>query len=98
MVRILLFIDWLLGLYTFVLVASAILSWLIAFDVVNLRNNFVRAVAQGLEAITEPVIRPFRQFIPPVGGLDLSILAVFIIIEFLRMVIIPQLIESASGF
>ena len=57
-----------LDLYVWLLIAAAILSWLIAFNVVNTRNQFVAAVSEFLYRITEPVLRPIRSFIPALGG------------------------------
>lgn len=76
-----------LDLYVWLLIASAILSWLIAFNVVNTRNQFVAAVAEFLYRITEPVLRPIRNFIPSFGGLDISPIIVILIIMFIQRVI-----------
>src|SRR6201986_5633822 len=93
MIRLLDFIDWLLGFYVFILIVTAIMSWLVAFSVINTRNDFVRQVLYTLELLTEPVLRPIRRFVPPLGGLDLSFLVLFILIQLIRMVIIPELID-----
>ncbi len=93
MIRLLEFIDWLLGFYVFILVVTAIMSWLVAFNVINVRNDLVRQVLYTLELLTEPVLRPIRRFVPPLGGLDLSFLVLFILIQLIRMVIIPELID-----
>jgi YggT family protein len=93
MIRLLFFIDWLLGLYVFILIVTAIMSWLIAFDVVNLRNNLVRSVMYALEALTTPALAPLRRYVPNIGGLDISFLVLFILIQFIRSVIIPELID-----
>ncbi len=91
MIRLLDFIDWLLGLYEFILVVTAIMSWLIAFSVINVRNDLVRQVLYTLDLLTEPALRPIRRFVPPLGGLDISFLVLFILIELIRRVIIPDL-------
>jgi YggT family protein len=93
MIRLLLFIDWLLGLYVFILILTAIMSWLIAFDVVNMRNNLVRSVMYALDSLTTPLLAPIRRYVPSLGGLDLSFLVLFILIQFIRSVIIPTLID-----
>lgn len=62
----------LIGLWCFVLIVSVIASWLIAFGVVNPRNQFVASVLQVCYALTEPVLRPIRKFIPSLGGVDIS--------------------------
>jgi YggT family protein len=61
-----------LSLYKFVIVAGAILSWLIAFGVVNIRNDFVRSIWNLFLALTEPLLRPIRNFLPNTGGIDIS--------------------------
>ncbi len=91
MIQLLDFIDWLLGLYEFILVVTAIMSWLIAFSVINVRNDLVRQVLYTLDLLTEPALRPIRRFVPPLGGLDISFLVLFILIELIRRVVIPDL-------
>ncbi|QUS37793.1 YggT family protein [Tardiphaga alba] len=76
-----------LDLYVWLLIASAILSWLIAFNVVNTRNQFIAAVGEFLYRITEPVLAPIRRMLPSLGGLDLSPIVVILIIMFLQRVI-----------
>ena len=96
MARLLVFIDWLLGFYAFILIVAAVISWLIAFDVISARNNLVKSVLPTLFVLTEPALRPIRRFVPPLGGLDLSFLVLFILIQLVRMVIIPGLEDWAS--
>src|ERR1700690_842957 len=76
-----------LDLYVWLLIASAILSWLIAFNVVNTRNQFVAAVAEFLYRITEPVLGPIRRRLPNLGGLDISPIILILIIMFIQRVI-----------
>jgi YggT family protein len=80
-------IDLVLNLYIWLLIAAAVLSWLIAFNVVNTRNQFVAMVADFLYRITEPVLRPIRNIMPNLGGIDISPVIVILIIIFLRYVI-----------
>ncbi len=80
-------IEVILQLYVWLLIASAILSWLIAFNVVNTRNQFVAAVAEFLYKITEPVLAPIRNRMPNFGGLDISPIIVILIIYFIQLVI-----------
>ena len=77
----------LLDLYSWVVIAAVIASWLIAFNVINLHNQFVRQVMRVLDALTEPVFRQVRRVIPPFGGLDLAPLIVLLGIWFLEYVI-----------
>jgi YggT family protein len=76
-----------LQLYVWLLIASAILSWLIAFNVVNTRNQFVSAVGNFLWRITEPVLRPIRNILPDLGGIDISPVIVILIIFLIQRVI-----------
>ena len=76
-----------LQLYVWLLIAAAILSWLIAFNVVNTHNQVVAMIADFLYRITEPVLRPIRSVLPSLGGIDISPIIVILIIFFLQNVI-----------
>jgi len=76
-----------LQMYIWLLIASAVLSWLIAFNVVNTRNQFVAAIAEFLFRITEPVLAPIRRSLPSLGGLDISPIVLILIIMFIQRVI-----------
>ena len=76
-----------LQLYVWLLIASAVLSWLIAFNVVNTRNQVVATVGEFLWRITEPVLRPIRNIMPNLGGIDISPVIVILVIFFLQSVI-----------
>jgi YggT family protein len=80
-------IDLALQLYVWILIASAILSWLVAFNVVNTRNPVVASVGEFLYRITEPVLRPIRNMMPNLGGIDISPVVLILIIIFIRYVI-----------
>ncbi|MBW9072608.1 MULTISPECIES: YggT family protein [Agrobacterium] len=77
-------IDLALNLYTWVLIASAIFSWLYAFNVINSRNQFVNAIGSFLFNVTEPVLRPIRRILPNLGGIDISPIIVLLLIFFIR--------------
>jgi YggT family protein len=77
-----------LNLYTWVIIAVAILSWLVAFNVVNTRNDLVRSVGRFLEAVTEPALRPIRNVLPNLGGIDVSPIILLLLIFFIERVII----------
>ena len=77
-------LDTLLEIYKWIVLAAVIVSWLAAFNVINERNNFVRTVLRVLYNLTEPVFRPVRRVIPPMGGLDLSPIVVLVAIWFLQ--------------
>jgi YggT family protein len=77
-----------IDIYTWIVVAAVIVSWLIAFGVINIHNRYARMVVQFLDAVTEPVFRQVRKVIPPIGGLDLSPLIVLIALQFLSYLIV----------
>ena len=77
-----------LQIYVWLLIASAILSWLIAFNVVNTHNQFVATLADFLWRITEPVLRPIRNMMPSLGGIDVSPVIVILIIILIKDVIV----------
>ena len=76
-----------LDIYKWIVIAAVIVSWLTAFNVINQYNHVVRAILRALIALTEPVFRPIRKIIPPMGGFDLSPIVVFVIIWFLQYTI-----------
>lgn len=84
MIALLQTISMLLNLVWWVFLIMIIMSWLISFNVINTRNQFVAGVWRVVNAITEPILRPIRRIIPPMGGLDLSPIVVFVIIFFLQ--------------
>jgi YggT family protein len=77
-------IDLALSIFTWILIGSAIFSWLYAFNVINSSNRFVATLGQFLYNVTEPVLRPIRRFMPDLGGIDISPIVVLLIIFFLR--------------
>lgn len=76
-----------LQIYVWLLIAAAILSWLIAFGVVNTRNQAVAILAEFLYRITEPALRPIRRILPNLGGIDISPVILILIIYFIQEVI-----------
>jgi len=80
-------IMFLLNFYMWIVIAAVILSWLIAFNVINTRNQFVAMVADVLYRLTEPVFRPIRQLMPNLGGIDFSPLIVLLIIYIIQRII-----------
>jgi len=75
-------ISTLITLYIWILIANAVLSWLVAFNVVNPHNNVVRTIGETLYRLTEPVLRPIRQVLPSLGGLDISPVILIILLLF----------------
>ncbi len=80
-------IDLLLRVLTYIIIAQAILSWLVAFNVINTYNDFVRSFLSALDRITEPLYRPIRRILPDFGGIDFSPLVVLLLIYVLRMLL-----------
>jgi len=74
----------LLSLYVWVIIIGAIMSWLVAFGVINTHNNFVRGANDFIYRVTEPLLKPIRRALPPMGGFDLSPLVLILIIMFLQ--------------
>jgi YggT family protein len=91
LITILQIIEVLLDIAWWIIVVQAIMSWLIAFNVINTYNDTVRAIWQALEKITEPVYRPIRRILPDFGALDLSPLVVLLVIGILSRVVIPNI-------
>ena len=77
-----------LDIYWWVVLAMIILSWLISFNVVNTRNQFVDQVWRVLLALTDPVLRPIRRVMPKFSGIDVSPIVLFIIIFAIQQVIV----------
>ena len=82
-----------LNAYSYLVVASAVMSWLIAFNVVNMHNDLARNVWNFLVAMTEPLLRPIRQMLPRSGGIDLSpvvlLLAIYLVQRVLERYVAP---------
>lgn len=77
-----------LNLYTWIIIAGAVLSWLIAFGVVNIRNDFVRSIWNLFLALTEPFLRPIRNFLPSTGGIDISPIILLLAVMLVERIII----------
>jgi YggT family protein len=82
-----------LQIYTYIIIIAAILSWLIAFHVINVYNDLVRSIWNALNAITEPLLRPIRQALPNLGGIDISpvilLLLIFLLEDIIERYIYP---------
>jgi YggT family protein len=77
-------VDTIITLYIWILIASAVLSWLIAFNVVNTRNPIVAGVGEFLYRVTEPALRPIRNLMPNLGGIDISPVILILLLLFLQ--------------
>lgn len=90
-------IDKVIDIYTWIVIAGAIMSWLVAFGVVNVRNQFIRVIVDLLFRLTEPVLRPIRRVLPNLGGVDISpvilLLGLFFIRSLLWEYVWPALIH-----
>ena len=94
MYSLLILISTVIQIYIYILIASAILSWLIAFNVVNTRNQFVAVVTDTLWRLTEPVLRPIRRILPNLGGLDLSPVVLILLLIFARNLLFEFFVGS----
>lgn len=86
-----------LNLYLWAIIISAVLSWLVAFNIINTRNRFVYLVGDFLYRITEPALRPIRSVVPVMGGVDLSPMVLILLIIFLQGVL-GRLAVQYTGF
>jgi YggT family protein len=84
MISLLVLIDKVIDIYTWIVIASAIASWLVAFGVVNTRNQVIRWIVDFLYRITEPALRPIRRVLPNLGGVDISPVILLLGLFFLR--------------
>ncbi|CCV10789.1 YggT family protein [Mesorhizobium sp. STM 4661] len=82
-----------LDLYWWIIIASAIFSWLHAFNVVNSRNQFVGTVGNMLFRLTEPALRPIRRFMPDLGGIDISPIILLLILFFIRQFLLTTVVS-----
>ena len=82
------FVVLVIDLYIWVVIASAILSWLVAFNVVNTNNRFVLMIADMLYRLTEPALRPIRNVLPNLGGIDISPVILILLLLFIRDVVL----------
>jgi YggT family protein len=80
-------VDLLLRVLTYVIIAQAILSWLIAFNVINTYNDFVRSFLNALDRLTEPLYRPIRRIMPDFGGIDFSPMVLLLLIYVVRILL-----------
>ncbi|MDO9306644.1 MAG: YggT family protein [Pseudomonadota bacterium] len=80
-----------LDIYWWLIILSAVFSWLFAFNVINTRNQFVAMVADFLYKVTEPALRPIRRFLPDLGGIDISPIVLLLILFFIRQLILTTI-------
>jgi YggT family protein len=94
-VALLITLSYVLQIIWWVFLIMIIMSWLISFNVINTRNEIVATIWRVLNQITDPILRPIRRIIPPMGGLDLSPIVVFVIIFFLQQWIAHILVTGS---
>lgn len=90
------FIDVVLSLVIFIMIAQVIMSWLLAFNILNMSNQFVATVANMLWQLTNPLLAPIRRLLPNFGGLDISPIVLFLAIYFIRLVILYPLMRQVA--
>lgn len=91
MAELLGFLVYVLQLFIWIIIIQAILSWLVAFNVVNLQNRFVSAVLNGLDRVLNPLLRPIRNLLPDMGGIDLSPLVLI-----LGIILVQRLLQGLA--
>jgi YggT family protein len=97
-VRAFLFLfDNLIGLVILVVIVNAIISWLVAFDVINLRNPNMYRIVRALDGVTEPLLRPIRRIMPNLGGIEISPIILLLLLQATRMVVDGYLAPLAMG-
>jgi len=84
MLSLAMLIDKVIDIYTWIVIAGAIMSWLVAFGVVNVSNKFIRMFVDVLYRLTEPVLRPIRNILPNLGGVDISPVILLLGLFFIR--------------
>src|SRR6478736_3569329 len=97
LLAILQIVQILLNVLWWIIIIQAVLSWLVAFNVVNTHNDFVRQLLYALGRMTDPIYRPIRRVLPDFGALDFSPLVVLLILSILNSVVMPQLAAAAMG-
>ena len=91
------FLAYIVGLYQWVVIAAVVFSWLIAFNVINPQNDFVRALWQGITALTEPLLGRIRRWMPDMGGLDISPIILLLGCLLIQNLIYGVAIPAARG-
>jgi len=100
MLELLSFISYLITLYTYIVIAGVIMSWLISFNVINLYNPVVRTIYDAINAVTEPLLQPIRRFtqrlLPDLKGIDISPIFLLLGCMFVQSVIIPNIAKLVA--
>lgn len=96
MIELLGFIQYIITLYTYVVIASVVMSWLMAFGIINPYNPTVRAIWHAVQAVTEPLLRPIRKAMPNLGSIDISPVILLVACEGVRSFLIPFLARTLA--
>lgn len=90
-------LNGILGLAVFVLIVNAVISWLLAFGVLNMRNSFVYQAARFLDGFSGPILAPFRAIIPPLGGIDITPVIAILVIQAIQRYLLPWAVGSLAA-
>jgi YggT family protein len=90
-------LDFLLQVLMWIIIVQAILSWLVAFNVINTYNQFVRSLLNALDRMTSPLYRPIRKILPDFGGLDFSPIVILLLIYVLRILLAGAALDLMRG-
>ena len=92
-----LILHYLIQALIWIIIANAIMSWLIAFDVINMRNATARQVVRFLDAVTRPILQPLRRIIPTLGGIDITPVILIVVLEAADQALLPALVRWLAG-
>jgi YggT family protein len=84
-----------LQIVIWIVIAQVVISWLVAFNVINTQNDFVRTLLRGLDRLTEPMLRPIRRLLPDLGGIDLSPMVLILLLILLQQ-LVPALVYDVA--
>ncbi len=88
------FVSPVIGFLVILIFVHVILSWLVSFNVINLRNPMMRQIYLGIEALLRPIMAPIQRIIPPLGGLDFSPIVALLFLQWLNGFVVPQFIRA----
>ena len=88
-------LDMLLQLVVYIIIAQVIVSWLVAFNVINTQSGFVRSALTALDRLTGPIYRPIRKVMPDFGGIDFSPIVVLLAIQIIRKLLVGLALEMS---
>ncbi len=88
------FLSAFIDIYLWIIIINAVLSWLIAFNVVNMSNRLVYSFVDMSHRVTEPALRPLRQILPPMGGLDLSPIILYLAVQYLGKQLLVEIFRA----